>query len=340
MTNVTLNGDNIDKYVMSVSEIKQSAGEYGQLTSIDLPSLTGENTTEFWDTTNPASPFYGNVQLSKNRIEIIRNGVSVFNGVITAIESDDQNRSANVSLKSDIQRVLEKDIIYASEETATPSQMVSDICSFYNIGINATSFSRSNSIYTQNNIKCSAFYKGDTTIQNAIQQIAEIGVARAYISNQLMNFDVFRTRTAAGVFTVSDDPFTTGSITLKSNVTTMNLEKEPKQGYRIEYVNGEGPLAATLGNESQQEFTISAGNSNPVRINNLVSAVWIGEKWIEYFNRPQQMFTFGIPAEIGKILNINDPITLIHRDRGLIDLDIVGINNSKKVVSIVEALSR
>jgi hypothetical protein len=337
---VKLNDIDISKYVMSVSSIEQNAGDYGQITSVDFPDLTGENTTGFWDTTNQASPFFGNVELSKNRIEIINDGVSIFNGVLLAINSDDQSRTAAVTIKSDIQRKLEKDIIFASDDVSTPSAMVENICNLYGIETNPTSFSRSQSVYTQNNIVTSAFFQGETTILNAIQQIAEIGVARAYIYNQKLNFDVFRERNAPSSFLVTDVPRSTNSITLKSNVETENQQKEPKQGYRIEYVGGEGPLAATLGSEEQQEFAISAGSSNSVRINNLVSAIWLGDKWIEYFNKAQQVYTFEVPVEYGKVLQINDPISIEFRGRSEILIDIIGINNTKKVTSTIKGLSR
>jgi hypothetical protein len=340
MPNVYLNGNDINQYIESVPTIVESAGDYGQIFSVEFPALSGINRDGFWDKTNPASPFYGARELSKFSIRIERNGVDVFEGVITKLTTNNQARTASVELKSNIQRNLEKGCIYASAYQSTPSEMASEIASLYNIEVNNNSFARSDSIYNSNSVYCSSFFRGGSTVLDAIQELARFGCARAYISKQKLNFDVFRPRTVASVFTASDKSDNTDGITLWSYPNIENNEKEPIEGYRIEYINGEGPLAATLGSSAQQTFTLNGGKGNAVRINTLQAAVWLGDLWVEYFNTPQEIISFTIPGRVGKSLDINMAIDLEFNNRATLTIDIISIDNNEERFSVVRGLTR
>jgi hypothetical protein len=323
-----------------VPTVVESAGDYGQLFSVEFPALTGLNRDGFWDKQNPASPIFGARELSKFAIRVERNGVDVFDGVITRIIADNNARTASIEIKSNIQRNLERGCIFSSKYQSTPSEMVSWICSLYDIEVNNSSFARSNSIYNSNFAYTSAFFRGRISVLEAIQEIARFGCARVYISKQKLNFDVFRQRSSSSVFTVSDQSDNPDGITLWSDPVVENIEKEPIEGYRIEYIDGEGPLAATLGGTEQQTFTLNGGKGNAVRINTIQGAIWYGELWFSYFNTPQNIVSFRIPGRVGKSLEINMAITLEFKNRTPLIIDIISIDNNEERFSIVRGLTR
>jgi hypothetical protein len=330
MRTITLNGNNITSYILTIPNIENQASDYGQIATLAMPNLVGDNRTYFYDINNPASPFYGAIDLSKYSVEIIDNGLVIFQGTIDSLQSDNTTKQANITLKSDIQRILEEGLIYASDATSSdPATMVREICTLYKIPVNSETFNRSASIYNADNVSTTAFFQGEGTILDGIQQIAEIGCARVYTDNNALSFDVFSTRESDPIATFSDDRIDTSYKPLYSHINPQNIPKEPINGYKVEWVGG---FPATFGNSEKQGKTISGTYSNTVRIMTLQAAVWIGEKWLEYFSTPQNLINFRISTKIGRSLRLNYPVQLRYRGINTI-VDISSIDNSNIVYS-------
>jgi hypothetical protein len=326
LTQVILNTtEDITEHVAAVSQSKATAGDYGQLAINDINELQGVNTRGFWDTNNPISPFFNSLQDFNTKIEIFLENQNVFTGTISTIKANNESARATVLLKSELQTALEQGIIYASDDQATPSQIIDEIASLYKIKIDNISFSRSSFIYNQNNIFLSAFYQGETTVLKAIENIAQIGIARVYADNNRLHLDVFHDRDDTPLFTFTDDVNT--QTNLYSNPQTELLEKEEISGYQIEWIGGAGGNLVTFGNEESRGKQINAGADQPVKIMTLNAAVWIGERWLEYLNSKVEKITFKVAANIGKSLSILDGIRVDYKGRSNI-VDIVEIDRS------------
>jgi hypothetical protein len=335
MRQVFLLGNDISDLIISISEININAGDYGQLTINDLPSIQGNNQRGFWDQTNEYSPFYAESQLSKFTIEIYNEGTFVYKGAIQSIQINNQEKTADITLKSDIQRKLEKGLIYASLPEANPSKMVQEICSLYKIPYDGSSFGKASEIYEADLVRTSAFFKNEGTVQDGIQQILEVGIGRVYSQNGILYYDVFKTKTVDPVFTASDNEDNAEGITLFAHPEITTSEKEPITGYNIKYVNGE----AVFGDIEEQGKTIDGSYASPARISTLQAAVWIGERWMDYFSLSQQNISISVPARYGKSFLIDYPIGVEYQGKSY-TVDLVSINNSLKLESKLGGLTR
>lgn len=336
MRTVKLQGNDITKYILSIPSIVNSTSEYGQITSVDMPVLIGDNRHRFFDTDNPASPFFGALTLSNYLFEITDNGITVFSGNIDTLEANNETKQANITLKSTIQKKLEKGLIYASSSDSNPAEMAREICELYKIDINSDSFNRSSNIYNDNSVVTTAFFRGEGTLLDGLQQIAEIGCARVYVSSGLINFEVFETKEALPVATFTDNFNNIGYHPLYSRPKTQNIQKEPITGYKVEWTGG---FPAVFGDSEEQGKTITANKGSTVRIETLQSAVWIGEKWLEYFNTPQNMINFRISNHLGRSLGVNYPVQINYKGKSVI-VDINSIDNSNIVYSDIWGQTR
>jgi hypothetical protein len=335
---VILNTDtDITEHVADVAQTKATAGDYGQLAINDINEIQGINTRGFWDTSNPASPFFNNLKEFTTKIEIYLENQKVFEGTIGSIKADNNSARATVFLKSELQTALEQGIIYASADQATPTEIVEEIANLYKIDIDVLSFSRSDFVYNQNNIFLSAFFQGETTVLKAIEQIAQIGIARVYADKNRLSFDVFREKTNSPVAIFTDDE--DSNVNLYSNPIVEIFEQETISGYQIEWIGGAGGSLVTFGNEESRGKQINGGADQPIKIMTLNGAVWVGERWLEYLNSKVEKMSFKIPAAIGKSLSVLDAVQLIYKNRTY-DLDIVEIDRSGLASYIITGIIR
>lgn len=338
MRTVFLGDIDITKYVFSVPPVAESAGEYGQLVTNEIQTIEGNAINKFWDTTAPESPFFGVIDITKLPITIKQDDVITFLGTIQNISINNQERKAIVNLRSDIQKILESKIVYVSDpEGDTPANIAREICSLYKIPINDSTFNISHGIYNSNSIVISANYpKAEKTVIDALQEIANVGIAKIYSCRQKLNFEVYYSKDSEALYTASDKHDNTEGITLLSHPLIEPIEKEKTTGYRIEYL---GTTPAIVGNDDEQGISIDGSYNSSVRIHTLQSAVWIGDAWLDYLNNNQNNITFALPSEIGKSLVINAGITIEYRDNTYL-VDIISIDNSSKVLSTIIGVTR
>ncbi len=337
MRQVLLLGIDITRFVISISEITNSAGDFGQLSINEAPSFEGDNRLGFWDVGNPASPFFGENNLNKFDVEIFNNGQSVFKGFVQNITANNQARISSIVLSSVIQKTLEKGLIFASADTANPAIIASQICSLYKIPIDEISFSKSSGEYGKNLIVFSAFFKGETSILDGLQMIAELGLARIYNFNNRLHYDFFTIKSADPIATFSDN--SSGEVRIHSHPETEIIEKDNAEGYSVEWVGDVSGTKATFGIAENEGKTLSAGWGSPVRIMSLQSAVFVGEQWLAYLNKLHRKLLFDIPINFAKTLSLNDPIAINYR--GILTTgDIISIDSSRRVSATVQILTR
>ncbi len=97
----------------------------------------------------------------------------------------------------------------------------------YKIKIDSGSFGASSGIYNTDNALVSAsFVKPEFSVLDAIQQIAEIGVARIYNVNDVLFYDIYRQPTSDPFVIFSDEHNNADGITLISHPATESIEKE------------------------------------------------------------------------------------------------------------------
>jgi hypothetical protein len=275
--------------------------------------------------------------LSNYTLEIYNESQRVYIGSIQGLNASNQNKTATVTLKSEIQRKLEKGLAFASAEESNPATMVKNICSQYEIEIDATSFSNASAIYNESGIEISALFKGTGSVFDGIQQILEIGVARVYMQENKLYFDVYRDYDTPPIFYASDKTDNADGITLSSHPIVQKIEKQPLSGYNIKHVDLLGE--SIFGSTNEQGKTIDGSYSSNVRIMTAATAVWIGERWLGYSNKPQQRINYSIPARFGTSMKINYANGIEYRGRE-VTVDIVSINNTDKLSSKIGGVTR
>ena len=336
---VFMNDDDISEFVSAIPALVQQTGEIGQVIINDIPSITGQNRTGFWDAQSICSPFFG-TDPAKFEIRILQDGIQTYRGKIKNVKSDGVSRTAEVTLRSSIQEMLERGCIYVSPDGGeTPADAVRNIASLYKIPINTASFGISAAIYnTDNALVQVVAIDPDASVLEIIQQIADIGVAKVYAMNGFLFYDVFRERTSVPLVQFSDNPTNPDGTTLFSHPVTEISEREKVFGYSIQTM--QGPV--TFGTDDQQGRSISAGADSPVRIPTLQAGVIFGDLSLEYLNKVQRRITFQVPKRIGRELPIDAAVSVEYtsRDWTITTLDIIALDNSNKVFSVITGLTR
>lgn len=338
LTTIRLGTIDISRYVVGLPSLAEQTAEYGQLIVEDLPTMTGENGTGFWDARNPASPFFGS-KLSDLPISAARAGVQVWGGRIQGIRADARARTAEITLRSSIQRKLDSGAIYFSgtdtNPSDTPAHIAQRICALYGIPFDSGTFGRSHGIYARDNALISAhLILPELTVRDALQQIANIGCARVYWDGEALRFEAWEQRTAPPIIMFSDDPANPARLFVPPMVEP--LEKQEAGGYSIQWLGGVAPFGA-------EQLSISAGADAPFRIRSLQGAVWFGELWLEYLQTQQKRITFGVSAAYGRALRLGYPVGIEYSGGGwgsLETVDVVSIDNSSELVSTITGLTR
>lgn len=342
MQTVTLFDTDISEYIDSIPGVLLTAGEYGQLTITSVPSFEGDNTRGFWDQENPASPFYGSTDLSTYPIKIISNGIETFRGSVLNIATSGSGKTATVGLRTSLHKVIEGGAIYASdqEDGATPSAIVAEILTAYNIPIDAGSFAAASSVYAADGVYLrAAQIFPDQTILQIIQAIAEIGVARISYSGGVVRYDVYYPQNAPDpLYTFSDARDNADGCTLYTVPVIETVQKDKIEGFTVEWV---GTPVATEGTDFVAKKTISGPLGGTVQILTFNAATWIGYQWLEYMQRPQRQIRFSVPVEIAAQLQPGYPIGIYYSrwDRTA-TVDILSINASQLVSAEIVGVTR
>src|SRR3990172_2844374 len=340
MTTVRLGNIDISRFVVAIPRIAEQTADYGQLLVMDMPTLTGENSQGFWHERNPSSPFHG-ADINEMFINIENDDLLVWTGLIQGIRSDGSAKTAEITLRSEIQRKLDSGCIYvsgtATNPSDTPAGIARAICELYGIPIDSSSFGQSHGIYTVDNVLLSStMITPETTIRDALQQLAQIGAARIFWSDGRMHFDVW-TNTLTPPIAIFTD---TAALALASipavgrlmtPPTIEPLEKQVTNGYSVQWLGG----SADFGTEP---ISISAGPDAPFQIRSLQGAVWLGERWLDYMQTAQQRISFAVSAQYGRVLKLGFPIAIEHSAHGWSSnevIDIVSIDNSSILSSII-----
>lgn len=339
MTAVFLGNDDISAHCMDVPLIVQNAGDIGQLYISDLPEITGENTKGFWDTHNPASPFFGVPSLAQFVIRVFLDNVETYTGTIQQIRADNGARTAAVTLRSTLQRALDRGCVFTSANPTNPGNAARDICIKFGIPFDGDSFTLAAGIYGLAGLTIYVELSDPNyTVLQGLQELAMIGTARIYAVNGILFFDPDRERLSMPIVTITDSHYNLAGITLDSHPTVEVVEKEQAGGYSVEWVGG----IEASGGETDQARTVSGGNDAAFRILTQAGARTIGERWLTYLNRPQERITVMTRAEIGKWFSLGYAVKIEYEQGGWEGtvIDLVAIDNSTKVYSTLTGLTR
>lgn len=311
MIQIYLDGVDISRHCIDIDELAYNVGEYGQLFTIDTYNITLDNIRGLFDSDSANSPFYNN-ELTNHKMAVYMNGSLITEGFISQCKPDSEKKTSVITLIPSNINKLDQSCIYASSEEATPSAIVSEICDLYKIPYDQLSFFGSSSVYELDNVYLSVFFENECSIREAIQQIAEFACARVYMYRNKLYFDVYReTSTSITPAYIFSDDSTIGIVNLWSTPRSENVNKQSLTGYKIEYIDG----TAEYNTDGETNKSLNGDYGNPVRIMSLQSAVWIGEKWLEYLAKPQRRVKIRCASNIGNSLNLGYIVQITYNDK-------------------------
>lgn len=331
---VYLFNQDISEFVTEVPGVTLNSGEYGQVTIAPIPSLLGNNARNFWDTGYQASPFFGAQNLQNYALRIENDGQVVFDGAVLNIAPDPTGKTATIQLRTALMDALEGGCGYASDDfndggLVTPSTAIAQILTQYNIPYDPGSFAAADALYGADNVDLFIFCLGDQSIMSVIQRIAEFGVAKVYMSGGLVRIDVYDPdRDLDPLYTFSDLPTNQDGCTLLQEAPkAITIQKDVINGYSIKWVNPD--LPADFGDSTAKKKTLDGSATSDIQIPDLDTAVWIGERWLSYMQRPQDLIRWFTRADIAKQLDLGYPVAVHYTRWGNpITVDLVTINNA------------
>lgn len=310
MQRVFLGPTEITDFVIDWPRVVSQTSEIGQVAIADIPSLTGDNTRNFWEVENPSSPFYG-ADLRESEITLFQDGALVFDGAIQNIRVDESGHTAEVLLRSRAQKALDDGIIYVSGQTTplekgTPADLAIEICELYNIQWDAGSFALSNAYYNFAELEVRGrIIAPGTTLLAALQALATIGTARVWFEANILYWQAWQPGGAPPIVEFNDD-IEAVECTLLSRPTPEQIEKQEVRGYSVTW---EGGPPAEIGLQDGA-FTVDGGPQSIFPIATLSSAVWVGGQWLAYLSRPQNRITFNVPIGYARELKLGDPVAV------------------------------
>lgn len=314
---VTLNDTDISRYIQGNSFVLTSAkAEVGQVLINPIPSLVGIDTEGFWNPNNPASVFFGVNDYSVYTIKIIDDGLEIFNGSIQNITRN-PNGTANVSLQTELQKILEKNIIYSSgENTMNPAGMFIEVCDLFKIKYDPVSTLRSSSVYELDEIRVSSnVLTPDTSILSFLETLAQTGVASIYAIGDYLYFAVYESGAITNPVVTLENTSDSDEYWILTKPAISSVQKDIPTGYSITYngVLSVLDLLTEFGDQSNS-FSLSGGLNDLITIRTLQSAIWAGEQTLEYSNRADTSVSLEIGTQLARDLLIGYPMRLVMND--------------------------
>jgi len=305
-TRVELIGNDISRFVASAPAIDSQAGEYGQLTVSPLPQLTGQNTTGFWDSRNPGSPFHNVSDLSIFTIDVYRDDVLEYTGGIDTITPAGNGTTAAVTLRSALQKGMESGCIYVTaDDDETPATAIRNILELYKVPIDSGSFGAAETILASFNVYCAvALVRPDLTVMDAVQQLAQMGVCALYAYGGKAYLDAYDGTVGTSIYTFSDSHVT--PTTIWSRPQTEPARKAAVAGYSIGTTAGR----VSFGTSTDTGLTIEAGPDSPIKLLSLNAGIYTGETWSLFMSQASQRIRFETSPAIARSLPLGATVTL------------------------------
>ena len=204
----------------------------------------------------------------------------IWDGELDDFLSDEKTKSVNMLSKNVLLKRFQTVIEYESADFETPGNAFKNICDAYDMEYNTQFVEDSIAQYTLNNcfIKCNFNISDGVKFQQAIEKIAKFGAADCYSANNQLNFKLYVQFTGGAKFNLADSD-------LASPIKRKLLRKY-FNNYIIGYVGDLDTPAQDVDNDNiglvsrnnngKPDFKIDGSDGKQIEIQDLVSAVFIG----------------------------------------------------------------
>lgn len=308
---VIFDNNDVTQYCEAIDGLQRNVPEPGQLIQNEFSNLRGINRS-FWDFITE-----GNFLVP---IEITQNGKVSFKGEIT--NASITSGGIDLSLRSEINKLLELGCIYQSDTPETPVSIIRNILRLYNVAFDSGSFQDTEQYYQADRVFMSGNYiEVGRTIIEVIQEIAAASLISIYfINGQVALYSAYNALLENRIITLEIPSFR-----ILSPPIFARVEKSDQLDYDV--TTTQGPVIT--GSETTRGFSITADNSSTTRIHSVAAGAAIGELYRSYNKVPQQSVSFQIVKEIAFDLNLNNWVRFSYRNRNY-EGRIIGlkINNS------------
>lgn len=317
---VYLHGYNISEYIAEAPTNPSQKGDYGAIIFIQEINLTGINTNGFWDQSYQYSPFYKK-DLTKMPISVYSGTIEEFSGYLSSISST--RTTASIKCTTEAFNALNAFAFYISDDTETPSDIVIGLCNLYNIEYDATSLARSKSIHEYYGLFCKSnlyFGKSQSSVLDALQQLSEIGVARAYFYKGKFYYEAYDP--ASTVLGSKGISVTLTESDIYEDINISNIVSNDLAGYVI--YTALGSITYGSGDINQMK-SLSYGYDAPISI--ITGGAYVGDSYLTISQGRRRILTFLLRADYTPIVTINSFVNFNIPSRGLTTSDTFEITN-------------
>lgn len=285
---VLITSDNLDiyklGYVSKIIKVTEKKTFKRDKLIVNEISMNVKNFDNFFSVDNSTSIF-NNSKWRFSMFKIINaDGEIIWDGVVKDITRDHRTKLATIKSTDLLYKFFSTNIDYTSSDWETPATAFKNICDNYGFtAYNEKAVNDSISQYENANcdIKCYFDIADNTTFQQAIEKLGEIGCADVYTHKNEIHFTHWQAFTGGTKVKLIEKDL------LKAPMV-WSLEKEIINNYNIRYFD-DSEIPATddnnnnIGLISRNDFgshdlkVINGSNNNQIVIKDEVSAVYIGE---------------------------------------------------------------
>ncbi len=337
-------------YINKLNSIKIEKTFRGQKLILNEFDILVKNFGNEFSMDNSKSFFHG---INNPQIDIYDDeNTHIFSGKIINIPRTHKDKTASLKISDTISKKQTQIISYVSTDWETPANAVKNILDNYSVLYDENALNTSIATYTANScyIKCVINTDDNLSLQSAIEKIAEIGCADAWIYLDKIYFKAYK-------------PFTGG---VKKHLVLDDLNEPPSvdmifdsliNDYSIKYYgcadtavtdageNNIGGVSRTK-NGTRSLVTIDGKEDTQIMLKDETSAVYIGECYIKKTHRflstlalPRQALSFTMPLKNREWVDINTYFRLTFSEEEWTDklFEIFGveINMDGSIISIL-----
>ena len=301
-----IGGYDFTKYLKSMPSLIETKPSIGQALSVPTITLDFNNEDEMLSPDEPNSFFYGRDYVDMEILIKNDQNNAIWKGKISKISFN--YGSVQIFGDSDYQK-KSQDIVIFINNNKSPAQQAKELLDLYNIEIDDTSFNLSDSLQLSDEILCSALIlpSDQMTLLNVLQSLCDIGIMTIYSENGIVKCQYYKSQNL-GIEIPLDQ--------VMNIIAFEDQEYNPYVGYSVNTPLGDITYNSDNGNNIK-----SINASTNIVVDNVFSAMAIGQAWIDFSSIKKRKVKVDINKELANILSLSNAITINNEKYNISSID-------------------
>jgi len=292
---IYVGGYNVTQFLRSNISLIEEKPSIGQALNIPSSSFIFNNYELMFSPDESNSIFFGKDYAGMSLKIIDDNNFIIWTGFITKVTFD--YGQVTVYTDSDYQRKANYIITFINGNM-TPARQAKELLEFYNISVDADSFDFIDNLQKQDEIYCNILITPDMqmTLLNVLQSLCEIGLMTIYSYKDMVKCQYYKS-SSYGI--EIDESY------IMNKLVFEDMDYQPFEGYSVETTFGN----IAINNESGKNIKSVNANSG-VLIDNIITAIAVGEGWINFSKDKKRQIKIDLCKDIANILKLENSILI------------------------------